>query len=173
MEPYLAISFDNTELAFQYKSDKELKKARFIYSTMSHPWLVKLGIKITPSAIRMGLPIKGLIRKTIFAQFVGGETLEQTTKVAEKLEKYNVKAILDYGVEGKEGEENFENACNEFIRVINYAGSEPNVPFISVKVTGFIRFNFLEKLNETMLKKEGTLMKRFLQTIDEFQVDEK
>jgi proline dehydrogenase len=173
MEPYLAISFDNTELAFQYKSDKELKKARFIYSTMSHPWLVKLGIKITPSAIRMGLPIKGLIRKTIFAQFVGGETLEQTTKVAEKLEKYNVKAILDYGVEGKEGEENFENACNEFIRVINYAGSEPNVPFISVKVTGFIRFNFLEKLNETMLKKEGTLMKRFLQTIDELQGDEK
>ena len=173
MESYPPISFDNTELAFQYKTDKELKKARFIYSTMNYPWLVKLGIKLTPWAIRMGLPINGLIRKTIFGQFVGGETLEQTTRVAEKLEKYNVKAILDYGVEGKEGEENFDHACDEFIRVINYAGLEPNVPFMSVKVTGFIRFAFLEKLNTAMLNAEGTLMKRFLKTIDELQGEER
>ena len=173
MESYPTISFENTELAFQYKTDKELKKAKFLYSTMNYPWLVKTGIKITPWAIRMNLPIKGLIRKTIFAQFVGGETLEQTTIVAERLEKYNVKAILDYGVEGKEGEENFDKACDEFIRVIEYASTEHNVPFMSVKVTGFARFAFLEKLNTAMQLAEGTLMKRFLKTIDDLQGEEK
>src|SRR5215470_8523645 len=102
MENRPAISFDNTELAFQYKNDKELKKAHFLFSGMSHNWLVRSGIKITQAAIKMRLPIKGIIRKTIFKQFVGGETLEQTAIVAKKLGAYNVKAILDYGVEGKE-----------------------------------------------------------------------
>ena len=167
------ISFENTEVAFKYKTDIELKKARFIFFTMRYAWLVKLGIRITPWAIRNKLPVNGIIRKTIFSQFVGGETLEQTTSVAEKLEKYNVLAILDYGVEGKEGEENFDLACEEFIRVINYAGSDPNVPFMSIKVTGFIRFSFLEKLHTSMQSEEGTLMKKFLKTIDELQSDEK
>ena len=105
MENYPVISFDNTELAFQYKNDKELKRAHFLFSTMSYSWLVNLGIKITKGAIKIGLPIKGIIRKTIFKQFVGGETLEQTAMVAKKLGAYHVKVILDYGVEGKEGED--------------------------------------------------------------------
>ena len=173
MEPYPGISFENTEVAFKHKTDSELKKAKFIFSSMSYPWLVKLGIKITPWAIRNKFPINGIIRKTIFSQFVGGETLEQTTVVADKLGQYKVQAILDYGVEGKEGEENFDLACDEFIRVINYAGSEPNAPFMSVKVTGFIRFAFLEKLHEFMKGQEGALMKRFRKTTDELQGDEK
>src|SRR6185369_13821034 len=131
MESYPDISFDNTEFAFQYKSDKEIKKARFLFSSMSKSWLVKMGIRLTPWAIRAGLPIKGLIRKTIFAQFVGGETLDETAVVAKKLAEYNVKVILDYGVEGKEGEANFDHACEEFIRVINYAATQPNIPFMS------------------------------------------
>ena len=173
MESNPVISFENTEIAFKSKTDKELKKARFIFSSMDYTWLVKLGLKITPWAIKNKLPVNGLIRKTIFAQFVGGETLEQTTVIAEKLRKYNVQAILDYGVEGKEDEANFDLACDEFIRVINYAGSEPNVLFMSIKVTGFVRFAFLEKLHETILKGEGTLMKRFLKAIDELQGGEK
>ena len=68
--------------------------------------------------------------------------------------------ILDYGVEGKEGEENFDHACDEFIRVINYAATQPNIPFMSVKVTGFARFGLLEKLDAMMHKNEGTLMKK-------------
>ena len=73
----------------------------------------------------------------IFRQFVGGETLDQTAAVAAKLAKYNVQVILDYGVEGKEGEANFDHARDEFIRVINYAATQENIPFMSVKVTGF------------------------------------
>src|SRR4249919_3913086 len=100
MDPNSVISFDNTENAFEYKSDQELKKAKFLFSSMGHEWLVKFGTRITPWAIKSGLPVKGIIRRTIFEQFVGGETLEQTTRVAKHLGEYHVQAILDYGVEG-------------------------------------------------------------------------
>ena len=167
------ISFDNTELAFHYKNNKELKKAHLLFSTMRHRWLVKLGIKITRGAIKMRLPVKGIIRKTIFKQFVGGETLEQTAAVEKKLAAYNVKVILDYGVEGKEGEKNFEHACEEFIRVINYAATQPNIPFMSVKVTGFARFALLEKLDTMMKEEQGTLMKRYLNATEKLNAEEK
>ena len=155
------ISFDNTELAFQYKTNKELKKAHFLFNMMSNPLLVKVAASITPWAIKVGLPIKGIIRKTIFSQFVGGETMEQTATVAKKLAAYNVQIILDYGVEGKEGEENFDHACDVFIKVINHAASEPNIPFMSVKVTGFARFALLQELNIQMNKQSGKLLERY------------
>jgi proline dehydrogenase len=173
MESQPVISFDNTEFAFEYKTNKQLKKARFLFSSMAKPWLVKPGIKLTPWAIKTGLPVKGIIRKTIFAQFVGGETLQETATVAKKLGEYNVQVILDYGVEGKEGEENFDHACDEFIQVINYAATQPNIPFMSVKVTGFARFALLEKLDALMNSTKGTLIKRFLKVTGELPADEK
>jgi proline dehydrogenase len=167
------ISFDNTEFAFEYKTDKQLKKARFLFSMMGKPWLVKIGTRLAPWSIKVGLPVKGMIRNTIFAQFVGGETLQETAVVAKKLGEYNVQVILDYGVEGKEGEENFDHACEEFIRVINYAATQPNIPFMSVKVTGFARFALLEKLDELMHIGEGTLMKRYLKAVETLPAAEK
>src|ERR1043166_9098550 len=104
------VSFDNTENAFAYKSTKELKKSRFIFKIMDYGWLVQLSTHVAPVTLTLGLPVKNLIRKTIFRQFVGGETLEQTTGLASTLDKYGVKIILDYGLERKEGEEAFEHA---------------------------------------------------------------
>ncbi len=141
------LNFQNTENAFAYKSDKELKGARFLFSSMSKSWLVKLGIWATPLALRWNLPVKGLIRKTIFRQFVGGETLKQTTSVADHLAKFNVQIILDYGVEGGQGEDKYQHAKDEFIRVINFASGQPNIPFMSIKVTGMARFGLLEKIH--------------------------
>lgn len=163
MEPHPQLSFDNTEYAFAYKSDKELKKARFLFKLMGTGWLVKIGTRITPWAIRMKLPIKGLIRNTIFKQFVGGETLEQTKKVADKLGEYGVQAILDYGVEGGGGgEAGYDHACEEFIRVIDYAGTQPDVPFMSIKVTGIARFTLLEQLDASMhASGKESLIKRY------------
>ena len=140
------ISFENTETAFEYKTNKELKKAKFLFASMAKAWLVKLGTRVTPWVIKTGLPVNGLIRKTIFNQFVGGETLSETSNVVHKLDPFNVQVILDYGVEGKEGEDNFDHATNEFIRVIEYAATQPHVPFVSVKLTGLARFALLEKL---------------------------
>lgn len=140
-------SFDDTEIAFKYKSNAELKKASFLFSSMALSWLVKLGTKITPFFIKARLPINTIIKKTIFAQFVGGESLSETADVVNKLDPFNVQVILDYGVEGKEGEANFDHAADEFIKVIQYAASQPHVPFMSVKLTGLARFALLEKLD--------------------------
>lgn len=156
MDPKPNISFDNTENAFAYKSDKSLKKAHFLFSSMGFGWLVQIGTRLTPWAIRSGLPIKGIIRNTIFEQFVGGETLAETASVAETLGKFNVQVILDYGVEGGDyGEEGLDHACDEFIRVIEYAATQPNIPFMSIKVTGLARFGLLEKLDAAALAKSG------------------
>jgi proline dehydrogenase len=149
------VTFENTENAFAYKSDAALKKARFLFSSMGYQALVKLGTRLTPWAIKVGLPIKKLIRDTIFEQFVGGETLAETATVAATLKQFNVQVILDYGVEGKEGEENFNHACDEFINVINYAATQPNIPFMSVKVTGLARFALLEKLDAAATARNG------------------
>ena len=168
------ISFDNTENAFAYKSNKDLKKANFLFSSMGYAALVKLGTRLTPWMIRSGLPIKGLIRNTIFSQFVGGETLEQTATVARKLGEYHVQVILDYGVEGgEEGEEGFDHACGEFIRVIDYAATQPNIPFMSVKVTGIGRMGLLEKLDHSVGENPGPLMVRYAQAVDSLTADEK
>jgi proline dehydrogenase len=168
------ISFDDTRNAFAYKSDKELRKAHFLFSFMDHPLLVKWGTSITPWAIRKGLPVNGLIRGTIFHQFVGGETLEQTAAVAKRLGDYGVQVILDYGVEGgHNGEEGFEEACRTFIRVIDHAATQPNIPFMSIKVTGVARFGLLEKLDHSVDGTEGTLMKRYARALDTLTDDEK
>src|SRR5688500_15962997 len=133
-------SFDNTRIAFANKSDQELKDAHWLFGIMNKPWLVNVGTRMAPWSIRAGLPVKGIIRNTIFRQFVGGETLSETAPVAQKLAASNVKIILDYGVEGKEGEKSFDNATEQFIKVIRYAASQPNIPYMSVKVTGIARF---------------------------------
>ena len=174
MNEQTSISFDNTECAFAAKTNKELKKAHFLFSAMGKPWLVKMGLNITPLAIRWQIPFtKTTIRNTIFQQFVGGETLEETAVVADKLEKYKVQVILDYGVEGKEGEDNFEHARDEFKKVIEYASTQANIPFMSIKVTGFARFALLEKLDTAMNAVEGTLMKRYLTAVEQLPYEEK
>jgi proline dehydrogenase len=143
----MKISFDNTEVAFAYKSDKELKKARFLFSTMAFPWFVKLGTRLTPFIMKTGLPVHGIIRNTIFKQFVGGESLQETAQVADLLSKFGVQIILDYGVEGKQTEEGFDETTEEFLKVVEYASTRNNIPFISIKVSGMARQQLLETLN--------------------------
>lgn len=169
------ISFDNTEYAFAYKKDDELKKAHFLFASMGKPWLINLGLKITPLAIKWNLPFtRPVIRSTIFQQFVGGETLQETATVAKRLNNYNVEVILDYGVEGgDDGEAGFEHSTEEFIRVIDYAATQPNIPFMSVKVTGFSRFALLEKIDAMMNSNSGTLMKRYLKAVEDLEPAEK
>ena len=162
------VSFDNTADAFAYKKNGELKKAQFLFSVMGKPWIVNLGLKITPLAIKWKFPFTTpAIRNTIFQQFVGGETLEETAVVAKKLNQYSVEVILDYGVEGgDDGEQGFDHATDEFIKVIDYAATQPNIPFMSIKVTGFARFALLAMIDELMDTGVGSLMKKYLFAID-------
>ena len=139
--------FNNTEIAFRYRSDKDLKRARFLFSSMNSPALTNIGMKMTQWAISWKLPVQGLIKSTLFEQFCGGETMDEAARTASVIGKYGVGTILDYGVEGKESEFDFDRAVPEFVKAIKYAAANKNIPFISLKVTGFARFALLEKIH--------------------------
>ncbi|RYZ56128.1 MAG: proline dehydrogenase [Sphingobacteriales bacterium] len=139
--------FDNTEIAFHHKTNKDLRQAQFLFSSMSSPMLTTLGMGLTKWSMKFGLPVKAIIKKTIFNQFCGGESMEEAASTAAMLEKYGVGVIMDYGVEGKEDEHEFDKAVPEFIRAIKYAATKKNIPFISVKITGFARFHLLELIH--------------------------
>jgi len=151
----MSLSFENTQTAFAYKSDKDLKKAKFLFNTMSYPLFVPIGTRITPFILKTGLPIHGIIRDTIFRQFVGGETLPETATICNLLASYGVQIILDYGVEGKQDEADYEKAKVVFKQVIEYASTQPNIPFISIKITGIARFELLNKLNDSPRIRSG------------------
>lgn len=115
--------------------------------------LVKMGTWLTPLAMQSGLPVKSIIKKTLFEQFVGGETLEETSLVANMLGKFNVKLILDYAIEGGERSiEQYEKEATHFIDVINLASKKENIPFISIKLTGLVSTKLLEKLDVSVSK---------------------
>ena len=139
------INFDNTEIAFKIKNKSALQKANFLFGLMNNQSLVKMGTSMAQMALNLNLPVKTLIKKTIFEQFCGGESLEESKVIVDELKKYQVQSILDYAIEAKSGEAEFDNTLNELMHVVDYAASA-NVPFVSVKVTGLARFELLEKL---------------------------
>ena len=155
MNVSMNISLDNTQNAFAYKSNADLRKARFLFTVIQNPLVVSLATSVTPFLMKSGLPINGLIRSTIFKQFVGGETLEDSARVTKQLGAYGVQVILDYGVEAKEGEENFDNVADKIIEAVEFAATQKNVPYVSVKLTGLASLNLLETLNEAPRLRSG------------------
>jgi len=141
------LPFSDTEIAFRYRSDKDLKLGGFLFKSMKSSMLTRIGISATNFAINTHLPISGLIKRTIFKQFCGGEDMFEAANTADAIGKYNVSVILDYGVEGKGNEAAFDTATDEFIKAISFAATRINIPFVSLKVTGIARFGLLEKLN--------------------------
>ncbi len=141
-------SFENTEIAFKSKSTKELKRAYWLFKMVSSPAIVKFGKWATNIAIKLHLPIDNIIRKTIFKQFCGGVSIQDSLKTSNELAKYNVQTILDYSIEGKTKEEDFDATVEEIKRTIAEAKNNPNIPFAVFKVTGITLFETLEKAND-------------------------
>jgi proline dehydrogenase len=141
------MDFNNTQNAFEAKSTSDLKQAAFLFRSMANPNLTRFGIWFTNLAFRFGLPITGIIKKTIFHQFCGGENLDEAQSTSESLRKFGVSVIMDYGVEGKSNEEEFERTTANFLETIRFVANKPNIPFISLKVTAFSRFGLLEKIH--------------------------
>jgi proline dehydrogenase len=149
------LSLDNTQNAFAYKSNADLRKANFLFTVIQSPLIVSIATNVTPFLMKSGLPVNGIIRSTIFKQFVGGETLEDSARVTKQLGSYGVQVILDYGVEAKDGEENFDAVTEKIIEAVEFAATEKNVPFVSVKLTGLASMNLLETLNEAPRLRSG------------------
>jgi proline dehydrogenase len=139
--------FEDSEHAFAYKSDGELRNAFWMFRAMGFNRLVSAGTNMILEAIKWKLPVNGILKHTLYNQFVGGETLEKIKPVVDKLGAYRVDVILDYGAEAKTGEANFNLTTQEFVKAIAYAAAQENIPFISLKITALAPFELLEKLN--------------------------
>lgn len=141
------ISFDNTEIAFGGKSNSDLSWSYRLFNLMGKPWLVKVGKVLTNVAFALRLPVKGLIRSTIFKQFCGGESIEDCDGKIAQLHQFKIGTILDYSVEGKESLADLESTKNEIIDTIKKGNGNNAIPFAVFKVTGVSRFSLLEKAN--------------------------
>lgn len=142
------VRFDDTGRAFVARDDKALKKAGWLFRLMSKPFLVSVFSGLTLWSLKIGLPVRSLIRKTIFDHFCGGETLEESKTVVKELYHHKVKSILDYSVEGKDADEDFERTLNEVLRIIGSAGENSAIPYTSIKLTGLISSRVLENAND-------------------------
>ncbi len=148
-ESKISINFNDTKIAFEHLTDAELKRAYWLFKAISNNFLVKTGMPVTKLMLNIGLPIKSIIKATIFNHFCGGETIEESTKTITDLSKAGVGTILDYSVEGEDEEKVFDTTAHEIIKTIDKATREPGkIPFSVFKVSGVGRSVLLEKLDK-------------------------
>lgn len=141
------LSLENTEIAFRSKSNSDLQRSYYLFKAIGYNWLVKMGPPLVELAFKMHLPITGLIKATVFKQFCGGETINDCVPTMKHLHAYGIGSILDYSVEGKEEEKEFDHTAAETLLTIDKATDNPEIPFCVFKVTGVARFDLLAKVN--------------------------
>ncbi len=143
-----AIDLMNTKVAFANRSNRDLRKEIILFKLMSNNFLVDVGSSITQWLFKWKVPITPLVKHSIYQQFCGGESLQKTKEVIDALDPYNLKIILDYGVEAKKREADFNRTTEKILEAIEYARNKAAVPSVSVKITGLAKFNLLEKVDQ-------------------------
>jgi proline dehydrogenase len=141
------VSFDDTEVAFAGKNDGELQHSAWLFRIMSNAAIVDIGAYITQMALQIGLPVQSILKTTIYEHFCGGEDLSETEPMVAALAEQGVSTILDYGVEAKQTQDEFDANLAEQLRAITYADAHASVPYVSCKVTGYAPFSLLAKIN--------------------------
>ena len=142
--------FNNTELAFTNKSNFDLRKAYFLFSVLDYPWLTKIGNMFLLLVLKLRLPFKTIIKKTIFEHFCGGETINDCKSTFDSLKAYKIYAMPEYSVEAESTFEGFESYKNTMLELINNLGNQ-GLPFIAIKCTGLIDINSLELISKGTL----------------------
>ncbi len=140
--------FSNTEVAFALKSDSELERAYFLFRLIKSEPLVKIGTAVTKFALKSSLPVEGLIRSTVFDHFCGGVTEVDCMPTVEKMYTKSVHSVLDYSIEGKENEMQFDHVMDKTLELINFVKGKDAIPFAVFKPTGFGRFALYQKISE-------------------------
>lgn len=140
--------FNNTAAAFALKSDTELERAYFLFKMIASQPLVRIGTAVTNFALKAHLPVEGLIRATVFDHFCGGTTEDDCLPVVDKMFTKGVSSVLDYSVEAKEEESEFDKALDITLKVIEFSKTRQAIPFAVFKPTGFGRFDLWQKLGE-------------------------
>jgi len=139
--------FDNTQIAFSLKSDTELDRAYFLFKLIANEPLVRIGTAVTNFAIKANLPVEGLIRATVFDHFCGGVNENDCIPVVDKMFTKGVSSVLDYSVEGKEEEEQFDTVLEKTLKLIDFAKEKKSIPFAVFKPSGFGRTDLFEEVS--------------------------
>ena len=141
------MDFNNTARAFHSRSNADLRRSQFLFGLLQYPWLVRLGKPAVEVALWLRLPIKGLVKKTVFAQFVGGESIADCGPAIQKLWDYRISSILDYSVEGKETEADFQRGLDITLQTLAAHTKFDGLALGVFKMTGLSRFALLEKIS--------------------------
>ena len=144
--------FNDTKIAFSYKSNYELKRAYILFKLLSYPSLAFIGKHLLNLLIKIHFPINNLIKQTIFEQFCGGENEKECFKVINKLNENNIRCILNYSIEGSNTESNYEHTLNKTLNLIDLSEKQYVSPFIVFKPSSVGRFDlYLKKANNDSL----------------------
>ena len=162
------VSFEDTSIAFSTQSDFKLRKTYWLFAMMNQGWLVNLGTFFIKLALRLRLPIKSLIKNTIFGQFCGGESIPDTERTIQTLHNAHVGTILDYSVEGEETEKSFDDTTLEILRTIERASESSDIPFSVFKITGIASTDLLEavQIGNSLDKAQKAEFDRVLKRVD-------
>lgn len=160
--------FEDTKTAFVLKSDTELDRAYFLFKMIQSEPLVRIGTAITNFALKAHMPVEHLIRASVFDHFCGGVNEEDCLPVIEKMYTQNVHTVLDFSVEGKEEEAQFDLALQKTLQSIDFAQEKKSIPFAVFKPTGFGRFELYQKLTEgqTLTKEEEKEWNKIVERYD-------
>ena len=142
------IDFNNLKVAFADKSNPDLNRAYFLFKVMSNPLFSKLLTGFSKFALKLHLPIKQIIKATVYKQFCGGETIEQSQDTIDRLWKSKIGTILDFSAEGKETKVDFDIALKQTLASIEKAAISDSIPFSVFKPTGLCKFSLLQKIND-------------------------
>lgn len=141
--------FDNTKIAFSDKTDAQLKKAYWMFKMIEQPALTKVGTNLLNFAVHNNFPfVTGIVKNTLFSQFVGGESREKSMEVVKQLFRHHIGSIFDYSKEGIENEADFDQTYDEILQNIKFAEGNPAIPFVVFKPTGFGRFDLYAEVQE-------------------------
>ncbi len=153
------LDFRDTKTAFADKTNAELREKYRLFRIMNSPVLNEIGTRSAQLALALGLPVQWLIKNTIFEQFCGGETIEECQPTVDKLGDSNIGTILDYSVEGKSAEADFERTKEETILNLKRAKNDDDIPFAVFKMTGIAPLGTLEKISNNLELKESNKIK--------------
>ncbi|MCG2793498.1 MAG: proline dehydrogenase family protein [Weeksellaceae bacterium] len=141
--------FDDTKLAFADKTDAQLRKAYWMFKAIERPALTNIGVSLLNFTVKHHFPfVDKIVKQTLFEQFCGGETREESTAVVRQMFRRGVGSIFDYSIEGKEEEQTFDAVCNEIKNIVKFSVGNPAIPFIVFKPTAFGRIGIYEEVGK-------------------------
>lgn len=150
-EPELP-NFSDSELTFSHLSDARLRGTRWLFRLMALPWLTRVMGSVGLKSVELGLPgAEWGVRKSVYRQFVGGESLPDAIPVIDILAGRNVDSILDYGAEGKDSAAGMQSALQESLRATEFAGGTPAVIGSVVKLSSLFPASVLERYNDQVI----------------------